>query len=248
MRIRRTALLSAAALAATLALASPALAHDGHPLPPPGVAYTDGRIYDSPMPDMPPPPGMHPDMRPEWREHGDQAHWQERGGWEAQRGEWLDECHRRYGSSDNGIGGAVIGGVVGGLLGNRIAGRGNRTAGTIIGAGVGAVAGTVIDRSEDRGRSRDYCESYLDQYMASYGRGGYGYGSGYGYGPQLAYGYAVPMMMVPMVQTQAQQPCTETVVTTEEWVTVPGPHRYIPRRPVVHDKRVRIVPDKRIRN
>lgn len=237
MRTRRTALLSAAALAATLALAAPALAHDGHPAPPSGVPDAEGRVYDGPMPDMAPPPGAHPDMRPEWRGHGDQA----RGGWEAQRGEWLNECRRRYRTSDNGVGGAVIGGVVGGLLGNRIGGRGNRTAGTIIGAGVGAVAGAVIDKAEDRGRGRDYCESYLDQYMANYGHGSYGYG------PQMAYGYAVPMMMVPvmMVQAQTQQPCTETVVT-EEWVTVPG-HRYIPRRPVIHDKRVRIVPDKRLR-
>lgn len=232
----RTAV-SAAALAATLAFTAPALAHDGHPAPPPGVADADGRVYDGSMPDMAP-PGAHPDMRPEWRGHGDQA----RGDWDARRGEWLDQCRRRYRTSDNGLGGALIGGAVGGLLGNRIGGRGNRTAGTIIGAGVGAVTGAVIDRAEDRGRERDYCESYLDQYMASYQHGGYGH--------QMAYGYAVPIMMVPvmMVQGQAQQPCTETVTTTTtyEWVTVPG-RRYIPRRPVIHDKRVRVAPDKRLR-
>lgn len=247
MRTRRTALLSAAALAATLALAAPAMAHDGHAAPLPGVADAEGRVYNAPMPDMAPPPGMHPDMRPEWREHGNHAPGRMRAGWEAQRGEWLNECRRRYRSGDNGLGGAVIGGVVGGVLGNRIAGRGNRTVGTIVGAGVGAVAGAAIDRAEDRGhedRGRgDYCESYLDQYMASYGHGGYGHG----YRPHMAYGYAQPMMMVPvmMVQAQAQQRCTETVVT-EEWVTIPG-RRYIPRRPVIRDKRVRIVPDKRLR-
>lgn len=240
--MRTPTALGTAALAATLTFAAPALAHDGHPAPPPGVADAAGRVYDGPMPDMALPPPGHPDMRPEWREHGDQA----RGGWEAQRAEWLNDCRRRYRTSDNGLGGALIGGVVGGLLGNRIGGRGNRTAGTIIGAGVGAVTGAVIDRAEDRGhedrgRERDYCESYLDQYLASYQHGGYGH--------QMAYGYGVPMMMVPvmMVQGQAQQPCTETVTTTSyEWVTVPG-RRYIPRRPVIHDKRVRIVPDKRLR-
>lgn len=55
-------------------------------------------------------------------------------------------------------------------------------------------------------------------------------------------GYAVPMMMVPVLR---QKPCPQRVV--EEWVDEPVPvrRRYIPRR-VVPDKRVRMVPDKRV--
>lgn len=183
---------------------------------------------------MPPPPPMHGDMRPDWNGHDDM-----RPHHEQMRADWLDQCRRQYRSSDNGVGGALIGGAVGGLLGNRIAGRGNRLVGTVVGAGVGAVAGAAIDRADDRRQPRDYCESYLDYY--SHAQGGYGSG----------YGYAQPMMMVPMMMVPAPQQgrqCTETVTITERWVTVPGRQRYIPRRPSVHDKRVHSVRDKRVAN
>jgi uncharacterized protein YcfJ len=233
MRLRFFArtLAACSPLAAALAFASPALAHDGHHhMPPPGVVDAEGRVYDD----------SHPDTRPEWRGDRGPAYSPE---YTRARENWLAECRRR--NSDDGVGGALIGGVVGGVLGNRIAGRHDRTLGTVAGAAVGAIAGAAIDKSEDRGRSRDYCESYLDSYSAP--SGSYGYGqAAYGYG------YAAPMMMV-MVPAQApmraQKRCTETVVT-EEWV--PVRQRYIPRRAparrVIHDKRVRItpVPDKRI--
>jgi len=63
----------------------------------------------------------------------------------------------------------------------------------------------------------------------------------YGYGHM---GYAVPMIMVPVWRPK---PCPEKVV--EEWIEEPVRvrRRYIaPRRHVVPDKRVRIVPDKRL--
>lgn len=145
----------------------------------------------------------------------------------------------------------MIGGVAGGVIGNRIAGRGNRTVGTIAGAAVGAIAGAAIDKAEDRGRSRDECEAYLDDYYARYNGGGYaqpGYGEGYydqpsyrGH-PAYGYGYAAPMMMVP-VMVQPQKPCVETVTTTQ-YVTRPA--RRTIRRAPRPDKRIRIAPDKRV--
>lgn len=167
------------------------------------------------------------DMRPDWREG------RHPGGYspdfEAARQDWLEDCRHRV--SDNGVGGAVIGGIAGGLIGNRIAGRDNRTVGTVAGAAVGAIAGAAIDKAEDRGRDRDDCEAFLDDY---YARGPQGY-PGHGY-----YGYAVPMVMVPVMLPG--KPCVETVTTTE-YVSRPA-RRYIPRpRP---DKRIRVVPDKRI--
>ncbi len=162
-----------------------------------------------------------------------------------ERDEWLAECHRRIGSG-GGVG-AVVGGLVGGVLGNRIAGRDDRTAGTIVGAVGGAVAGAVIDRSISRSRARDACEQMLDDYAVSYAPA-----YGRGYAPGYAAAYA--LVMIPamrMVQQGQQAPiCTETTVTTEEWVDVPGAHRYIPPRPrhprYVPDKRVRLAPDKRV--
>jgi len=129
-------------------------------------------------------------------------------------------------------------------LGNRIAGRGNRTVGTVAGAAVGAIAGAAIDKGEDRARTRDHCEAYLDDYYAQYdqgyaggapGRGGYGY-------PAMAYGYAVPMMMVPVIMP-TQQNCTETV--TYEYVDVPVRRRHIHRAPVRRAPVYR-APDKRL--
>ena len=256
MRLRFLAhsLAASGAFAAAMALAAPASAQDMPNMPhlpqlpgTPGVLDAAGRIYNG---------GTGPDYRrdrpadprPEWR--GD-ARGDERGQMGGERtaayppeymrarDEWLSECRRNR--SDDGVGGGILGALFGGLLGNRIAGRHDRTLGTVAGAAVGAVAGAAIDKAEDRGRARDYCEAYLDRYAAPQG----------GYGP--AYGqqvYAVPMMMVPAPRRMAAQNCTETVVT-EEWVTVPHRHRYIPpRRPpvrVIHDKRVRIIPDKRVR-
>ena len=164
-----------------------------------------------------------------------------------ERDEWLTECHHRIGSG-GGVG-AVVGGLVGGVLGNRIAGSDDRTVGTIIGAVGGAVTGAVIDRSISRSRARDQCEQMLDDYAVSYAPA---YGTGYapGYGYPVAYApVMVPAMR--MVQQVQQAPiCTETTVTTEQWVDVPGAHRYIPPRPrhprYVPDKRVRLAPDRSV--
>lgn len=230
MRLRASAALAAAA---TLLAAMPAMAHDHVNVPPP------------------PPPGGYGAPAPYgWQQPGaDQG---------AQRDSWLAECRRRLG--DNGVGGAVIGGIVGGIAGHEIAGRHDRVLGTVAGAAVGAIAGAVIDKAEDRGRVRDRCDAMLDGYGAQNDAySGYGY-QGYGYQGQVygqAYGYApmvmmVPMMMVPapyqagLVQPQAA-PCKETV-TTREYVTYETVRRrMIPRRPVIHDKRVPITPDKRQR-
>lgn len=163
---------------------------------------------------------------------------------------WLEDCRRRLGHRDSGLGGAAIGGVIGGVAGNRIAGKGHRTAGTIAGAAVGAAAGMAIDKAEDRG-SRDECEAYLEDYYARAGAG-YGYPSGYGYQggyPGYAYpgyGYAAgccqqPMMMVPIYRQPVGEPeCTETV----EYEYIDEPVRAAPPRPV---KRVKVVPDKRVK-
>jgi hypothetical protein len=258
LRLFTQTLAASAALAGALALTSPASAQnhpDMNPLPG-SVVDAAGRVYGSGTgPDAPP---MRPqDPRPEWRgppmdgrpQGGHMQDVRGAGGpgyspeYARARDEWLAECRRNH--ADDGVGGALIGGVVGGVLGNRIAGRHDRTLGTIAGAAVGAIAGSAIDRSEDRNRVRDYCESYLERYSAQpagYGQAGYGQ-MGY------AYTYAVPMMMVPVAMHQNRQIRTETIVT-EEWVTVrERRHRYIPaRRPIIHDKRVRIAPaaDKRV--
>jgi glycine zipper 2TM protein len=167
------------------------------------------------------------------------------------RDAWLADCRQRVAARDDGVGGAVIGGVVGGVAGNRIAGRGNRTVGTVAGAAVGAVAGAAIDRAEDRGRARNECDAYLDDYYARYaagyaqpGYGGYAYpGYGYpGYAPTAGYPAgcctSAPVMMVP---APAAPQCTETV----EYIYEDVPVRPRARRHV-RDKRVKIVPDKRV--
>jgi len=135
----------------------------------------------------------------------------------------------------------VLGGVAGGLAGRAIAGEGDKGVGTVAGAAVGAVAGAAIERAssgdherhERRSYSGDYCEQYFNYYtQAGWGQQGYGFG----------------MMMVPVMTMQGHghqhgKECKETVVT-EEWVTVRRrPHYHYTRVP---DKRVRIVPDKRL--
>ncbi len=206
-----------AAFALAAAAAVPAMAHDGHE---PGA----------------PPPGA--DMRPQWKEGRGYSppSMDPRA-----RDEWLAECRHRISVSDNGVGGAVIGGIIGGVAGNRIAGRGHRTVGTVAGAAVGAIAGAAIDKAEDQGQSRDRCEAYLDDYYAHYAYAG----PGYGYGAQ-AYGGGYgccqqPMMMVPVYTVPGEPDCKETV----EYVYEDVPVR--PRARRISSKRVKIVPDKRIR-
>lgn len=229
--------------AAALGFSAPAWAqHTSLPHAQPGVMDAAGRVYD----------GTAPDTRPEWRgapqpaAHHPQGHGQpgyDQAAWQQQREGWLAECRSRHGNG-NKVGGMVIGGLVGGVVGNRVAGRGNRTVGTVAGAAVGAVAGGAIGDAADKRAARDWCESYLDQHTSW----GPGYGQAHGQGV-VGYGYAPMTVMVPVAYVQVAAPaqeqreCKETIVT-EEWVTVPGRTRYITPRP---DKRVRIVPDKRVR-
>lgn len=142
--------------------------------------------------------------------------------------EMLDRCERT-GHRDS-TAGTVIGGVVGGVIGNRVV-EGNRTLGTVGGAAVGALAGRAIDKAGDRALDRE-CEEFFRTYSPQ------GYGPGPGY-PPPGYGYAPYgyIMMPVMVQQAPQKPCVETRTTTVEYV--PIRHRYIPRRPVVRDKRVK---------
>ena len=166
---------------------------------------------------------------------------------------WLEDCRQRVSRRDRGVGGAVIGGLVGGVAGNRIAGRGDRTVGTVAGAAVGAAAGYAIDKAEDNGRNRDECEAYLDDYYAHYSAGPGGYAAGYaqggypyqGYGYNQGYsryGYGAPMMMVPVQQGYSEPECTETV----EYEYIDEPVRAAPRPRPAPQKRVKVVPDKRI--
>jgi hypothetical protein len=230
MRLRP--FLQTVAAGAALAVAAPALAHDGHPAPGSAPAGPDTRPEwrgDGPPPGAPyaqSPQGADP-RSADWREG------------------WLADCRSRVGTRDNGVGGAVIGGVVGGVLGNRIAGHGHRTVGTVAGTAVGAIAGAAIDKAEDSGRAKDQCEAWLDSYYASYSRGPYSQGyPGYGYG---YYGY--PAFAYVPVQNgccQAAQPTPNCVETVEyEYVDAPARRARIIRR--APDKRVRIAPDKRIR-
>lgn len=228
-----------------LAFAAPAFAqsHLPPPPPPPGVVDAQGNVYDGPMPDNRPvwqgshhaAPG-YPPMQPE-------ATRTYPPGWEQARANWLGECRRRYGSG-NKVGGAILGGVIGGVVGNRVAGKGNRTLGTVAGATVGAVAGGAIGDAADKRAARDWCEDYLEQNTT--------WSQGMGYGQQvLGYGYAPMMVMVPVAYVQGQtQPreCKETIVY-EDYVTTTTPARYrtVTTYKRVPDKRVRIVPDKRVR-
>ena len=166
--------------------------------------------------------------------------------WEARRESWLAQCRRNQSGGGKQVGGVVIGGLIGGVVGNRVAGKGNRVIGTVAGATVGAVAGGAIGDAADKRAAHDWCEDYLEQNIT--------WGPGFGHGQTVVgYGHMPVTVMVPVayvaVQDQAQpaRDCQETTVT-EEWVSVPTPprQRYIPPRPRP-DKRVRIVPDKRVR-
>lgn len=215
--------------ALSIGIAAPALAQPGAPPQPPMTVDTAS------------------DPRPEWP--GAQTHAAsapasyDQVAYQRARADWLSECrsNRRHGKT---IGGAVIGGLLGGVVGNRVAGDGDRVVGTVIGAAAGAAAGGAIGAGADRRAALDYCEAYLDRYTTqpSYGQGGYG---------QPVYGYAPTTVLMPVAMMPAAAPrreCKETIVT-EEWVpTGPAPHyRTIPARYRVPDKRVRIVPDKRVR-
>lgn len=169
----------------------------------------------------------------------------DQAGWDRAKGDWLAECRRRMGGSKSKTAGAVIGGLFGGLVGNRIAGRGDRTVGTIAGAAVGAVAGGAIGAAADRNRARDYCEAYLEDSLAGYYGGQAQSGYGYGY-QQASYGHAPQPRMMVVMHHAAPAPARECVETTviEEWVPVKTRKRTIAPRA---DKRVKIVPDKRVR-
>jgi Glycine zipper 2TM domain len=225
----RLALLSAA----TLALAAPAYAQQ-HSLPPlPDAPNPQGNVYSGPA----------PDQQPMSQER------QYPPGWEQSKANWLAECRSRQGN-DNRVGGALLGGVLGGVVGNRVAGKGNRVVGTVAGAAVGAVAGGAIGDAADKRAARDYCEDYLERNIT------WSQGHGYANGQQVVgYGYAPMTTMVPVAYVQTavaapqQQDCIEEQVI-EEWVPVASPprQRYIAPRPKPRpDKRVRIVPDKRVR-
>lgn len=238
---------SALAGAAVLALAAPAFAQPAPPPPPPGVVDAAGNVYDGPMP---PHGARHPGPPPMARPMGHPGMPAQPGydvaAWEQARANWLAECRSRHGS-DRKVGGAVIGGIVGGVVGNRVAGRGNRTVGTVTGAAVGAVTGGAIGDAADKRAARDFCEAYLERNTTW----GPGYAQGQGV---VGYGYAPMTVMVPVAYVATAAPaqareCTETVVT-EEWVEVSRPQRVriIPPRPrPAPDKRVKIVPDKRVR-
>jgi hypothetical protein len=235
---------------ASLALATPALAQPSVPPPPPGVVDAQGNVYDGPM----------PDNRPEWRGAPPQMGLPGQPpiqpgqpgvyppGWEQARADWLTQCRRNHGSG-NKVGGTVVGGLIGGVIGNRVAGRGDRVVGTVVGAGVGAVAGGAIGDGADKRTARDWCESYLEQHTSW----GQGYQQGFGQ-PVVGYGYAPMMVMMPVAYVQVQgqtQPreCKETVVY-EDYVTTTTPARYrtVTSYTRVPDKRVRIIPDKRVRS
>lgn len=177
---------------------------------------------------------------------------QQRIAWEEAKADWLAECRTRFGHKGRTTG-MIVGGLVGGVAGSAITGSGNRVVGAIAGGTLGAVAGSAIGNASDKRRARDYCESHLDDYLARQqsGYGPVGYSpAGLGYtAPSYAYGYTMqpvmtagPMTMVPVAAPAApKQDCKETTVI-EEWVTVSHP-----KRRIIHDKRVRIVPDKRVR-
>lgn len=216
--------------ASTVLFAAPAFAHEG------------GHQQ------APAPHSMHHQQGgPQWQQSAPND-----GAWARQREDWLVECRRRIGGNRSGTTGALLGGVVGGVLGHEVAGRGNRAIGTIAGAAVGAVAGAAIERGSEGRRYRDECESMLESSQGSYG-------PGY---PQQAYsyGYAVPMMMVPVTMVSMpmhpRKDCHEHVKT--EYVTTydtvyrkvrEARYRSVPtykRVKVAPDKRVRMVPDKRV--
>jgi uncharacterized protein YcfJ len=217
MHFRTLALIAAS----TVAFASPALAHEDGPPPPPNG--------------MPGHPGG-------WQHHGGY----DRGAWEQQRESWLAECRRRIGgNSRRGVTGAVLGGVLGGVVGHEVAGRRDKTLGTVAGAAVGAVAGAAIERSTEGRRHGDECEAMLEN-QGGYGYGQYGYPA-YGYAPMMMM-VPVTMMAVP-AHGHPKKDCKE-VVTTEYVTTYDTVYRKVREvryKSVPTYKRVRIVPDKRVR-
>ena len=218
---RPTVLLAGAALFTTPMAAA---AHPDHPAEPAYEGHGDGPYDGEWIGEWQ--DGDH--YEGEWRGtyHGDADAY---GGRWTERDAWLAECRRRYDQSFGGrrdgrreVGGALVGGAIGGIAGNRIAGRGNRTVGTVVGAAVGAAAGAAVASESQRdgyyeSDGYDYCESYLAQHEASY-RGGYSHG----------YGYAVPVVMVPMQMGHQHNSGCRTIVTTEEiWEDVPVAQRSI---------------------
>ncbi len=216
----------------------------------PGMPHVSApSLPANPLPGLPPVSGA--DTRPEWRGPPPAPSLANQVDPRA-KAAWLDECRRRsddyYGRGrghGSGIIGALIGGLAGGVIGNRIDDGPDRAGGTIggavLGAAVGAIAGNAIGKRSRRGdRDYDYCEAYFDDYYAHY--------QYQAYAPP-AYGYGQAYYQAPMVRRAAAQPCTEEVVT-EEYVPVRSRviYRAAPvRRTYVPTKRIRVVPDKRIR-
>lgn len=92
--------------------------------------------------------------------------------------------------------------------------------------------------ADDRGDDHAGPCNYPGNYPAPYG---YGHPGAY---PAGYMGYAVPMIMVPVLR---KKPCPEVVEEIVEEVPVTARRRIIrPRARIVPDKRVRIVPDKRV--
>jgi hypothetical protein len=96
---------------------------------------------------------------------------------------------------------------------------------------------------DDREREPDQCEAYLDGYYAYYRRY-QGPGQAYAY-PSYVYAspccQPMPMMMAPVMRMPRAEPkCTETVEYEYEDVPVR------PRPRPAPDKRIKVVPDKRI--
>lgn len=201
----------------------PPMMHGGMGPMHPGQIYTSP-VYGGPIYGGPAYEGQQYDApwTPPMTSPGDYR--QQREQWDLQRADWLEEC--RYNNRQprhRGLLGAIFGGVAGGFVGREIAGRDDRALGTVAGAAVGALAGSAIERSGDRRRPADWCEAYLDRYAA----------------PQTR------MMMVPVPAPQPER-CVET--TTVEYIDGPRQRMIPPRaRRVIHDKRILITPDKRVR-
>ncbi len=170
------------------------------------------------------------------RRHYTNAHAPGLGYTTAQRNQWLAEC--RYVMADGGgysdarydrepdgaLIGGLLGAVAGGIAGNRIADD-NRLLGTVVGAGVGGLAGAAIgdaidgdgvDDYEDMEREELWAARYCEAYLARHEMG-----AGY------HYGYAQPMMMVPVRMGghhgRRCRRCGEEVVIEEEIIEVDRP-------------------------
>lgn len=237
MQARSTTFLAAAAL---LAVSTPALAAEDHPLPPPPAAghnAVGAPDAGDRRPVAEPVSVSDADLRPEWREREQPimryAMPQQpapRFTYSAeQRAAWIDECHSNQMPRDRRSAtliGGLLGAVAGGVAGNRIA-DGSRLAGTLIGSGVGAGAGAAIGSAIDRGNDRErqdrafaFCEDYLSRYEAgAMIQPAYGYTYGYPAG----YAMAIPVMMVAMPMAGQRSVQREEIV--EEWVEEVPPTR-----------------------